>query len=365
MSPLLVVEDLRVQFSTQAGVARAVDGVSCSVDAGQTLAVVGGSGSGKTVASLALLGLTPDASARISGRVLFEGRDLLGLGGRELRSIRGDQIALVVQDRSSLHPFYRVGTQLIEMIVTHRQISPAAARDRAIDLLELVRVPEPHHAVDRYPDELSPSTRRRATIAMALANEPELLIADEPTSGLEMAVQAEILELLKLLQERLGMAIIMFCPDLAVAAEIANEACVMYAGRIVERGPTELILESPQHPYTWALLKSALQLEAWHGGGLAPNPGRPPSLIDRPSGCLFHPRCPYVRDEHRRMDPTLQPVPGQSGHEVACLLQPEVRTAIWRGLREGRDPSSLRHFAQPGPPIGVPGRSTGAADRDQ
>jgi peptide/nickel transport system ATP-binding protein len=194
--------------------------------------------------------------------------------------------------------------------------------------------------VDQFPDELSPSMRRRATIAMALANEPELLIADEPTSGLDLTVQAEILELLRRVQQRLGMALVLVCRDLAVAAEIAQEICVMYAGRIVERAPTELILESPQHPYTWALLRSATELRAATGEELGPNPGRPPSLIHRPSGCFLHPRCPYVRDEHRRVDPALQPMPGQDGHEVACLLEPQVRADIWRGLKAGPGPAS-------------------------
>ncbi len=331
MSALLEVEDLRVQFRTEDGVVPSVDGVSCSVEAGKTLAIVGGAGSGKTVVSMALLGLSPGPYARISGRVLFEGRDLLGLAGHELRRLRGEEIAMVVQGgASSLHPFYKVGAQLIETIVTHRQVSEAAARDRAIDLLELLGIPEPHHRVDQYPDGLSPSMGQRAVIAMALANEPQLLVADDPTSGLDLTVQAEILELLKRVRVRLDMAIVFACRDLAVAAEIADEICVMYAGRIVERAPTELILESPQHPYTWALFKSAPQLGAPPGEDLTPNPGRPPSLIHRPSGCLFHPRCPYVRDEHRRVDPTLQPVPGQPGHEVACLLEPEVRTRIWQ-----------------------------------
>jgi peptide/nickel transport system ATP-binding protein len=329
VTPLLEVEDLRVEFGTKDGVVHAVDGVSYSVDAGQALAIVGGAGSGKTVASLALLGLPLGGRAQVSGQVRFEGRDLLALPGGELRRIRGDEIALVVQDEApSLHPFYKVGAQLIEMIVTHRPVSEAAARDRAIDLLELVAIPDPQQRVDQYPDELSRSLCQRAVIAMALANEPKLLIADAPTGGLDPTVQAEILELLRRVRERLGMAIIMACRDLAAAAEIAGEICVMYGGRIVERGPTELILASPQHPYTWALLGPTS-----HGEEHSPNPGRPPSLTHRPSGCLFHPRCPYVRDEHRRVDPALAPVPGQPGHEVACLLEPEARTAFWRELK--------------------------------
>lgn len=344
MSVLLEVEDLHVEFGTEDGVVHAVDGVSYSVDAGQALAIVGGAGSGKTVASLALLGLPLGGDGHVSGEVRFGGRDLLALSGRELRMIRGDRIALVVQDESSsLHPFYKVGAQLIETIVTHRPVSEVAARDRAIDLLELVGIPEPQNRVDQYPDELSPSMRQRAVIAIALANEPELLVADEPTSRLDPTVQAEILELLRRLRERRGMAIIMACRDPAVAAGIAGEICVMYGGRIVERGPTEQILESPQHPYTWALLEPTS-----HGDELSPNPGRPPSLIHRPSGCLFHPRCPYVRDEHRRVDPALQPVPGQPGHEVACLLESAARTAIWRELKAPRPPRTATLSPAPG-----------------
>jgi peptide/nickel transport system ATP-binding protein len=341
MSALLEVEDLRVKFGTRDGVVHAVDGVSYSVDAGQAVAIVGGAGSGKTVASQALLALPLGRDARVSGEIRFEGRDLLGLSGRELRRIRGNKVALVVQDgSSSLHPFYKVGAQLVETIVTHRPVSKAAARDRAIDLLELVGIPDPHQRVDQYPEELSPSMRQRAVIAVALANEPALLIADEPTGRLDPTVQAEILELLRRMRDRLGMAIIIACRDLAVAAEIASEICVMYAGRIVERGPTRLILESPQHPYTWALFQSVRGVGAAQPEELEPNPGRPPSLIDRPSGCLFHPRCPYVRDEHRRVDPSLQPVPGQTGHEVACLLDSEARTRIWQEKRPHASSSS-------------------------
>lgn len=259
MSMLLEVEDLGVDFSTPGGVVRAVDAVSYSVEKGKTLAVVGGPGSGKSVSSLALLGLSCNATARISGRVVFAGRDLLNLPDDELRTIRGDEIGMVAQDRSSsLHPFHRVGTQLIETIVAHREISKAAARDRAIDLLELIGVPEPHRRVDQLPDELSPSMRRRASIAIALANEPELLIADEPTGGLDLTVQAEILELLGRIQKRLGMAIVLFSRDLAVAAELAEEICVMCTGRIVEHAPTERILDSPQDPYTSSLLRASL-----------------------------------------------------------------------------------------------------------
>jgi peptide/nickel transport system ATP-binding protein len=265
---------------------------------------------------------------------------------------------MVFQDPlSSLHPLYKVGAQLIETILTHRQVSKAAARDRAIDLLELVGIPDAHRRVDQYPFEFSGGMRQRAMIAMALANEPKLLIADEPTTALDVTVQAQILELLEELQARLGMAIIIITHDLGVVAEITDHICVMYAGRIVERASTALIFESPQHPYTWGLLKSIPSLETPRDEELVPIAGRPQSLIHRPSGCFFHPRCPYVRDEHRRTDPRLQPVPGDYRHEVACLLKPEDRTRIWHGLREGCDPASLGQFAQPESPLGASGSS--------
>ncbi len=356
MSALLEVDDLHVQFHTEDGIVHAVDGVSYSVDAGKALGIVGESGSGKTVASLTILGLTRGGSARISGRILFEGRDLLTLAPEELRSIRGNEIAMVFQDPlSSLHPFFKVGTQLVEAIMTHREASRAAARDRAIDLLELVGIPDPHRRVDQYPYEFSGGMRQRAMIAMALANEPKLLIADEPTTALDVTVQAQILHLLEQLQERLGMAIIIITHDLGVVAEITDQICVMYAGRIVERARTDVIFSSPQHPYTWGLLKSIPSLETPRGEELVPIPGRPPSLIHRPSGCFFHPRCPYVRDEHRRTDPRLQPVPGELGHEVACLLEPEVRAAIWQGLKVGQEPAALRRLAEPGTAVRAAG----------
>jgi peptide/nickel transport system ATP-binding protein len=240
VSALLEVQDLRVQFETADGLVQAVDGVSYSVDAGATLGIVGESGSGKTAASLAILGLTQGTSARISGRILFEGRDLLALTPGELRSIRGSDIAISFQDPlASLHPLYKIGTQVIEAIVTHRQVSKAAARDRAIDLLELLGIPDPHRRVDQYPDQLSTEMRRRTMLAMALSNEPKLLIADEPTGGLDVTAQTQILQLLDQVRRRLGMATIIIARDMGVVAEIADEICVLAAGRIIERASAE------------------------------------------------------------------------------------------------------------------------------
>ncbi len=351
--PLLRVEDLRVSFSTEDGVVHAVDGISYSVDTGRTLGIVGESGSGKTVSSLTSLGLTRLQGAQVTGSIYFEGRDLVALPDDELRRIRGNDIAMVFQDPlSSLHPFYKVGWQLVEAMQTHQQISRSAARSRAIELLDMVGIPDPSGRVDQYPHEFSGGMRQRAMIAMALANEPKLLFADEPTTALDVTVQAQILELLEELQERLGMAIIIITHDLGVVAESTDEICVMYAGRIVERASAEVIFGSPQHPYTWGLLKSIPRLDAPRDEDLVPIAGRPPSLIRRPSGCFFHPRCPYVRERHRREDPPLRPVPDAGGHEVACLLDASVRTAIWRGLSEGRDPASLRQLAQDGASVG-------------
>jgi peptide/nickel transport system ATP-binding protein len=345
VSPLLEVSDLRVQFSTEDGVVHAVDGISYGVDTGRTLCIVGESGSGKSVTSLTTLGLTKGKNTRVSGRIMFDGRDLLTLSENEMRSIRGNEIAMIFQDPlSSLHPFYKVGTQLVEAITTHRDVSKADARDRAVELLTMVGIPDPRRRVDQYPHEFSGGMRQRAMIAMALANEPKLLIADEPTTALDVTVQAQILALLQQLQDRLGMAIILITHDLGVVAEFADEIAVMYAGRIVERGSDEQIFFSPQHPYTWGLLKSIPRLDTARNEELVPISGRPPSLIKRPSGCFFHPRCPYVRDAHKRVDPKLEPVTGDTGHDVACLLSMEVRSRIWRGLQGGEDAASLRHL---------------------
>ncbi|MBV9000112.1 MAG: ABC transporter ATP-binding protein [Solirubrobacterales bacterium] len=343
--PLLQVEDLRVRFTTEDGVVNAVDGISYTIDTGHTLGIVGESGSGKTVSSLTTLGLTRAKNTSIEGRILFEGRDLVALPDGALRKIRGNDIAMIFQDPlSSLHPFYKVGVQLTEAMNAHRDLSKADARARAVELLDLVGIPDPDRRVDQFPHEFSGGMRQRVMIAMALANEPKLLIADEPTTALDVTVQAQILALLNDLQQRLGMAIIVITHDLGVVAEITDHIAVMYAGRIVERAPTEAIFGSPQHPYTWGLLKSIPRLDSPRDEELVPIAGRPPSLIKRPSGCFFHPRCAYVREAHKRNDPKLEPVAGDAGHDVACLLAAEVRGRIWRGLQEGEDPAALRHL---------------------
>ncbi len=348
-TPLLKVEDLQVSFATDDGVVKAVDGASYSVAAGKTLGIVGESGSGKSVSSLTALGLTRGRNTRISGRMLFAGRDLLTLDGSEMRQVRGNDVAMIFQDPlSALHPFYRVGTQLVEAVLAHRNVSKSAARDRVLELLELVGIPDPQRRINSYPHEFSGGMRQRVMIAMALLNEPKLLIADEPTTALDVTVQAQILALLEDLQDRLGMAIVIITHDLGVVAEMADDIAVMYAGRIVERAPTQKLFAHPQHPYTWGLLKSIPRLDNPRGEDLTPIPGRPPSLINRPSGCHFHPRCPYVRDEHRRIDPRLEPVFGDAEHQVACLLSVQTRTAVWQALTRGDSLEQAQELARGG-----------------
>ncbi len=344
--PLLSVEDLRVSFHTDDGVVHAVDGISYTVQAGKTLGIVGESGSGKTVSSLTTIGLTRSRRSRIEGKILFEGQDVVTMDDDHLRHMRGNDVAMIFQDPlSALHPFYRVGAQLVEAMQAHRRISKSAARKRAAELLDLVGIPDPKRRVDQYPHEFSGGMRQRAMIAMALANEPKLLIADEPTTALDVTVQAQILALLDDLQKRLGTAIIIITHDLGVVAEIADEIAVMYAGRIVERGSTDEIFHSPQHPYTWGLLSSIPRLDNPRDEELVPISGRPPSLINRPSGCHFHPRCPYAREAHKRVDPHLEPVNGGNGHLAACLLESSTRERIWEGIRAGRDRDSLVRLA--------------------
>jgi len=328
--PLLRVENLHVEFPTEDGVVKAVDGISYELGRGRTLGIVGESGSGKTVAALSVLGLTHAQGAKVEGRILFEGRDLLSLSEGELRGIRGNEIAMIFQDPSSaLHPLYRVGAQIVEAVRAHQDVSKAKARERTIELLGLVGIPDPGRRVDDYPHEFSGGMRQRAMIAMALANEPKLLIADEPTTALDVTVQAQILALLERLRTELGMAILIVTHDIGVVAEMADEIAVMYAGRIVETATAETLLKSPEHPYTWGLLRSIPTLDGPRVEQLEPIPGSPPSLIDPPSGCHFHPRCAYAQPDHARIDPELRPLPTDPAHKVACLLEPKVRRGLW------------------------------------
>jgi peptide/nickel transport system ATP-binding protein len=341
--PLLEVRDLRVQFDTEDGIVRAVDGVSYTVERGRSLGIVGESGSGKSVSSLAVMGLTRFQGARVTGEVLFGGRNLLEASDEDMRKLRGNEIAMIFQDPlSSLHPFYRVGDQLAEAVLAHQDVSKAKARDRAVEMLGLVGIPQPRQRADAYPHEFSGGMRQRAMIAMALVNDPKLLIADEPTTALDVTVQAQILELIERLQHETDAAVIMITHDLGVVAEVTHEIAVMYAGRIIERASTDNIFAAPEHPYTWGLLRSIPRLDVPRDIELVPIAGRPPSLINRPSGCSFHPRCPFVRESHKRIDPMLVPVDGDSGHQVACLLTQETRRRLWERLRAGEDPDDVR-----------------------
>jgi peptide/nickel transport system ATP-binding protein len=342
--PLLEVKDLKVHFETEDGLVKAVDGLSYSVDRGQTLGIVGESGSGKSVSSQTVMGLTRAGYATISGEILFDGQDLLKASEQELRKIRGNDVAMIFQDPlSSLHPFYKVGAQIAEAVrIHHPDESKAKAWDRAVEMLGLVGIPEPRKRADAYPHEFSGGMRQRAMIAMALSNNPKLLIADEPTTALDVTVQAQILDLIERLQSEFDAAVVIITHDLGVVAEIADDIAVMYAGRIVEYAKTDAIFHAPEHPYTWGLLGSIPKMDMPQGEELVPIPGRPPSLINLPTGCSFHPRCPYLRESHKKVDPALEPVPEDPNHRVACLLDPGTRKRIWGELAAGRKPEEAR-----------------------
>ncbi len=354
---LLEIKDLTVHFDTEDGLVKAVDGVSYTVDRGQTLGIVGESGSGKSVSSLTVMGLTRASNARISGEILFEGRDLLKASDADLRAIRGNDIAMIFQDPlSSLHPFYKVGKQIAEAVRVHNDVSKAQAWDRAVEMLGLVGIPEPRKRADAYPHEFSGGMRQRAMIAMALANNPKLLIADEPTTALDVTVQAQILELIERLQAEFDAAVVIITHDLGVVAETSDDIAVMYAGRIVEKAKTDTIFHAPEHPYTWGLLGSIPRMDSPRDEELVPISGRPPSLITLPGGCSFHPRCPYVREAHRKTDPPLAAVPEDPAHEVACLLDSGTRKRMWRELQGGAMPVDVRERA-----LGNGARAAGGA----
>jgi peptide/nickel transport system ATP-binding protein len=344
---LLEVRDLRVHFRTDDGIVKAVDGVSYAIDKGRSLGIVGESGSGKSVSSLTVMGLTRFSDADISGEILFEGKNLLEASDEEMRQIRGNDIAMIFQDPlSSLHPFYRVGDQLVEAIRVHNVVSEKAARERATEMLRVVGIPEPAKRVDSYPHEFSGGMRQRAMIAMALSNDPKLLIADEPTTALDVTVQAQILELIGRLQDEFDTAVVVITHDLGVVAEMAGDVAVMYAGEIVEYGALERIFLAPEHPYTWGLLKSIPRLDASRDEELVPISGRPPSLISPPSGCHFHPRCPYVRERHTKVHPELEPILEDGNHLVRCLLESPTRKALWKRLAAGEEASAARQAVE-------------------
>jgi peptide/nickel transport system ATP-binding protein len=326
--PLLAVGDLRVHFPTDDGLVKAVDGVSLSLAPGETLGVVGESGSGKSVTFLTLMGLVTSKQANISGTAMFKGQDLLTMPTDELRTVRGAQISMIFQDpMTSLHPYYKVGQQIAEAILTHGDVSKKDAWDQAVDMLRKVNIPKPAERADQYPHEFSGGMRQRAMIAMALSLNPDLLIADEPTTALDVTVQAQILDLIDRLKQEFNAAVIIITHDLGVVAEHCDQIMVMYAGKVVEQGNREDIYYNSQHPYTWGLLRSIARLDD-EGDRLQPIMGSPPSLIFVPEGCAFHPRCPYTFDKCKTDVPPLLPTDGH--HASACHLSLADKERIFR-----------------------------------
>jgi oligopeptide/dipeptide ABC transporter ATP-binding protein len=334
--PLLAVRDLRVGFATEAGRLRAVEGVSFDLAPGEVLAIVGESGAGKSVAAQTILGLTRSPNARIDGSASLRGEELLQASEADLQRVRGEQIAMVFQDpMTSLNPVYRVGDQIVEAINAHRdRVGDEEARKLAVEMLGSVGIPQPERRADAYPHELSGGMRQRAMIAMALALDPDVLIADEPTTALDVTIQAQILELLRRLNREHGLAIVLITHDLAVVAEIADRVLVMYAGRVVEEGALDQIFYDPQHPYTWGLLGSLTRLDRDRPERLPQIRGGPPSLLDLPAGCAFAPRCPHAFGRCAEL-PGLEVRVGEApGHRDRCWLTPGQKRQ--RREREGR-----------------------------
>jgi peptide/nickel transport system ATP-binding protein len=322
---LLEVRDLKTYFQTDDGIVKAVDGVTFSVEKGKTLGIVGESGSGKSVTCLTIMGLNDRKNTITSGEALFNGENLLTTGTRRLREIRGNDIAMIFQDpMTSLNPVHSIGTQLIEAVQLHRDVSKKTARARALELLKAVGIPRAERRIDDYPHQFSGGMRQRVMIAMALVNDPDLLIADEPTTALDVTTQAQIMSLINKLQEDFGSAIIVITHDLGVVAEAADDILVMYAARVAEQAPVNNLFKRPHHPYTWGLLGSLPRLDT-DLERLVQIPGQPPSLLRPPNGCRFHPRCPYVMDKCRTVEPPLVPISDEQEHLQACHLDEETK----------------------------------------
>jgi len=317
---LLEVRDLKTHFKTDDGIVRAVDGISFTVDKGQTLGIVGESGSGKSVTCLTIMGLNNKARTVTSGEAIFNGQNLLTMGNRELRQIRGDDIAMIFQDpMTSLNPVKSIGHQLVEAVLLHRDVSKKQARERALELLNAVGIPRAERRIDDYPHQFSGGMRQRVMIAMALVNDPDVLIADEPTTALDVTTQAQILNLMMKLQQDFGSAIVLITHDLGVIAEVADDVVVMYAGGIDEHAPVHNLFKRPHHPYTWGLLGSLPRLDT-DVERLVQIQGQPPSLLNPPRGCRFHPRCPYVMSICKTVEPELLPAGDEDDHVQACHL---------------------------------------------
>ncbi len=329
--PFLSVEGLSVSFKTEDGIVSAVDGVSMSIERGDTLAIVGESGSGKSVTAQAIMGLVDRRAADLAGEIWLDGEELLGLPPEDVQKLRGSQVAMIFQDpMSSLHPYYRIGDQIIEAIQAHRSVSDSAARRETIEMLEKVGIPAADRRVDDYPHQLSGGMRQRVMIGMALVNSPALLIADEPTTALDVTVQAQILDLINTLKAEFDTTVILITHDLGIVADVADEVAVMYGGRLVEVGPTKAIFEDPEMPYTLGLLSSIPRMDRELPERLDPIPGNPPSPIHLPPGCVFQPRCMYTDHVPGDRCQTDRPelLPTTPDHAVRCHIPPEERTAI-------------------------------------
>ena len=332
---LLEVRDLRTSFGTDDGVVKAVGGVTFSVERGQTLGIVGESGCGKSVTCLTIMGLNNPRNTFSSGEALFNGEDLLQMSPARLRGLRGNDIAMIFQDpMTSLNPVHSIGKQLVEAVMIHRDVTKKDARLRALELLKAVGIPRAERRIDDYPHQFSGGMRQRVMIAMALINEPDLLIADEPTTALDVTTQAQILKLMTTLQDEFNTAIVMITHDLGVVAEIADDVVVMYAGRVAEEGTVDEIFTRPHHPYTWGLLGSLPRIDV-DVERLVQIQGQPPSLLNPPQGCRFHPRCPYVMDLCRSVEPVLEPVSNDQQHLQACHLDELTKDSEVAKLLEG------------------------------
>jgi peptide/nickel transport system ATP-binding protein len=322
---LLSVEDLQVHFATEDGVVHAVDGVSFDVAPGKVLGIVGESGSGKSVTAMTLMGLTRDVNSRFGGKVLYKGRDLLEVSDADMQDYRGNELGMIFQDpMTSLNPVYRIGEQIVEAIQAHQKIDRRAARTRATELLRQVGIPNPESRVDDFPHQFSGGMRQRAMIAMALSCNPSILIADEPTTALDVTIQAQIVDLINRLKDDFGSAVIFITHDLGVIAEIADEILVMYAGRVVERGTKRDIFYDPQMPYTWGLLGSIPRLDRPRPDRLHTIKGMPPSLINLPEGCKFRPRCPHAFEKCFQ-EPGLENRVETPGHLDRCWLDVQFK----------------------------------------
>jgi peptide/nickel transport system ATP-binding protein len=329
MSRFLEVSNLRIHFATDDGLVKAVDGLSFGLERGRTLGIVGESGSGKSVTSLGILGLHRGGNAKVNGEVWLDGEELISASREDVRRLRGRKMAMIFQDPlAAMHPFYSVGHQIVEAYRVHNKASRKAARRHAIDMLGRVGIPQPQRRVDDYPHQFSGGMRQRAMIAMALVNNPELLIADEPTTALDVTVQAQILDLIRNLQAEFGSAVIIITHDLGVVAELAEDLLVMYGGKCVEYGNADEVFRRPEHPYTWGLLGSMPRLDRDVRERLISIQGSPPSLINLPSGCAFHPRCPYAGRDGIPSNTSVPQLEGD-GHQVACHLPPSTRTRIF------------------------------------